>query len=164
MSILNSPAAVTSRYTYVSCAQENEKERETQVLKFLNCLWLSEVAIKSVCSLTHGRNAALHTGIKKKVKEQAVLRMTELGAIDTPAQGRNFTTQGTIPHHPDWQLLSFPGTLVVLIVWCGESGLGSDDSPDLWVMDKWGGVSLCAGWLRPTGVLRALCWPSLSLW
>lgn len=100
---------------------------------------------------------------KKKVKEQAVLRMTKLGATNTPAPGRNFTTQGIIPHHPDWQLLSFPGTLVVLIVWCGESGLGSNGSPDLWVMDKWGGVSLWAGWLRPTGVLRALCWPSQSL-
>lgn len=59
MSILNSPVAATPRYVYVSCAQENEKERETQVLKFLNGLWLSEVDIKSVCSLTHGRNAAL---------------------------------------------------------------------------------------------------------
>lgn len=76
-------------------------------------------------------------------------QIPQLRAATSPPRAPSHSTQ-------TGNCSAVPGTLVVLIMWCGESGLGSDGSPDLWVMDKWGGGSLWAGWLRPRSVLRAL--------
>lgn len=82
----------TDMFLYASCMQENEKQKH-RFLKLSTACGYSEAEIKSICSLTQGRNAVLQAVMKKKVKEQAVPCLQHPSARLTA---------------PNWQLSAVP--------------------------------------------------------
>lgn len=126
-------------FLYTFCMQKNEKERETQILKTFNCLWLfwsrdqERLLVNSCykCSFTR-----CHENKESVSSRSRLLHERGRGGNQgDPNTDSALITLGIIPQLPAWQLVPRLSQHVV------ELGLGStgDWASGPWAVGVWVG-------------------------